>query len=364
MMESDQALLAVVVPVHNEGRHIEEFVASMDAYNIHWKHNTDLIVVDDGSSDNISELLATLSPKNIRLVNVRLSRRFGKESAILAGIDRTEHDAVIVMDGDFEHPLEYIQQMLDTWKNGAQVVRMRRTQRDVDPLWRRLLTRWFYKFILPMSNIDQVDGVGDFCLLDRCVVDAIQKLPERNRIFKGLVSWCGFDTATVDYFPGQRVHGRSRWGIASLVRLGFIGITSFSNLPLKVWTAVGTLLVLSSIICVSYFLYLVHVVGAQVSTLSYLVSTVIFLGGIQLICLGILGEYIAKIYTEVRHRPNYLVNERGTKLQQNELSEEQPLSAQAVTGELYSMAVSASSTQGSREITNTAGKQFATKENK
>ena len=274
-MESNQISLAIVVPVLNEGRSIHDFVAGVDAQNLEWGCRTELIIVDDGSSDNTSELLATLNPINIRLVIVSLSRQFGKESAILAGIDHVDHDLVIVMDGDFEHPIECIQGMLDSWKDGAQVVRMRRTQRNTDPVWRRVLTRCFYKLLLPISDIDQIDGVGDFCLLDRCVVEAIQAMPERNRMFKGLVSWCGFDVTTLDYVPGQRAHGQSRWGVGSLIRLGVVCITSFSTLPLKIWSGVGALLVLSSMSFLAYLLYAVHVVGDQVSGSSYLVSAII-----------------------------------------------------------------------------------------
>jgi hypothetical protein len=174
-------------------------------------------------------------------------------------------------------------------------------------------------------------------------------------MFKGLVSWCGFDTTTLDYSPDSRVHGDSRWGVSSLFRLGLVAITSFSTLPLKVWSALGGFLILASTICLSYFLYLEQVQEIPLSALSYTVATVIFLGGIQLVCLGVLGEYIGKIYTEVRNRPNYLINARNKQPHHSEESVSQSLSKQARSGEIHSITSSVPTVQAPCDVSNTSG---------
>jgi glycosyltransferase involved in cell wall biosynthesis len=236
-----------------------------------------------------------------------LSRNFGKEAAILAGLDLVDHDAVIIMDGDGEHPSNCLPEMLAAWREGFEVIRMRRIDRSADPWWRRILVRWFYRIIQLSSDVPQIAEVSDFCLLDRVVVDVIRRLPERNRMFKGLISWCGFSSRVLDYTPNRRRDGHSRFGLRGLFRLGILGITSFSTWPLRVWTLVGMGVAFLAALYTLQIVVQVFQYGRDVPGYASLMVSVLFLGGVQLICLGVLGEYIGKIYTEVKQRPQYVI---------------------------------------------------------
>jgi glycosyltransferase involved in cell wall biosynthesis len=269
----------------------------------------ELIFVNDGSSDNsLAEALA-LYEQHAEVNVVDLSRNFGKEIALSAGLDYSTGDAVVEIDADLEHPPEVIVDLVEKWREGFQIVFAKRKSRNAEPVLKRVSARIYYRIFGWLSNIENHDKLGDFCLLDRRVVDKLKEFPEHSRFMKGLVAWTGFRQGFVTYELGSRTSGESKWNYWRLWNFALEGITSFSSLPLKLWTYVG------GFIAFLAFLYTVIIVtrtiifGIDVPGYASLLSVVLFLGGVQLIGLGVLGEYIGRIFTEVKNRPLYLVQE-------------------------------------------------------
>lgn len=269
----------------------------------------ELIFVNDGSSDSSLAEALKLYEQHDEVNVVDLSRNFGKEVALSAGLDFASGDAIIEIDADLEHPPEVIADLVDKWRDGFEIVFATRKSRDAEPLLKRVSARIYYKVFGWLSKIENHDKLGDFCLLDRRVVDKLIEFPEHNRFMKGLVAWTGFRQGFVSYELGSRTSGETKWSYWKLWNFALEGITSFSSIPLKLWTYVGV------VIAFFAFLYTVIIVtrtiflGIDVPGYASLLTVVLFLGGVQLIGLGVLGEYIGRIYTEVKDRPLYIVRE-------------------------------------------------------
>lgn len=298
--------ISCVVPAYNEARNLGPLLMGLcerlTVLTNHWE----VIVVDDGSRDDTA---AVMVPWLIRagVRYVRLSRNFGKEAALTAGIDRANGNVVVLVDADLQHPVSLIPTMLDAWHAGADMVCTARQSR-VDESWvKRLGTRLFYALINHDPSVHIPAGAGDFRLMDRRVVDALKSLPERNRFLKGLYAWVGFDTVVIPYMPPPRMHGTSHFSLPQLARLAFTGITAFTNAPLRWWGGVGAIVAAAA---VSYGVYIVFdhfLFGVDVPGWSTLVAGMMFLSGVQLLSIGALGEYIGRIFDEVKQRPVYLV---------------------------------------------------------
>jgi polyisoprenyl-phosphate glycosyltransferase len=301
--------LSCVIPAHNEAANLPILLDKLSDQLQRMSSRWEIVIVDDGSRD---ETLLVLVPWLTRpgVVCLQLSRNFGKEAALGAGLDHAQGDVVFTLDADLQHPVELLPQMLQAWREGADMVyAVRRDRRDESAV-KRIGTRVFYALMRIGSSIEIPPNAGDFRLLDRCVVDAVCSLPERTRFMKGLYAWVGFRSRAIDFDPPARAGGRSGFGIRALLSLAASGITAFSNLPLRLGSALGTALAL---IAIGYGVWVVieHFTrGNDVPGWATIVAGLMFFSGIQLLTIGILGEYLGRVYDEVKRRPRYLVARR------------------------------------------------------
>ena len=302
--------LTVIIPVHNEVETLDAFLAAVTPVLEQTEHTFEYLFVDDGSKDATFSVLQQKAHTNPRIKVVRLSRNFGKECALLAGFDNAGGDAVLVMDVDLQDPPEVIPDMLAAWREGAKVVLTRRDNRDSDSYWKRSTAGWFYKIYNAMARVKIPDNVSDFCLLDREAVDAFVQLRERCRFNKGLFAWIGYEPVVIPYMRPARTQGESSWPLRKLWSFALDGLTSFSTRPLKLWTYIGSLIAALSFIFGVYVIIRTLVYGVDTPGYASLIAVVSFLGGIQLVSLGVLGEYLARVYSEVKDRPVYLVRQK------------------------------------------------------
>jgi glycosyltransferase involved in cell wall biosynthesis len=270
----------------------------------------ELIVVDDGSRDDTTQVMQRLCATYPQLVYVKLSRNFGKEPALTAGIEAAQGEVVVLMDGDGQHPVSLVPDMLAKWREGSDVVyAIRRTRRDQSSL-QVTLTAWFYRLVNLGNRVKIPANAGDFRLMDRKVIDALKQLPERNRFMKGLYAWVGFNSTAIDYDPLPRIDGKSNFGLLGSLSLAFTGILAFSIAPLRAMTVSGLAL---SLIALGYGLWVIgeyFLTGITVPGYATIVVGMMFFSGIQLLSIGVLAEYVGRIYEEVKQRPNYLISQR------------------------------------------------------
>jgi glycosyltransferase involved in cell wall biosynthesis len=269
----------------------------------------EIVFINDGSSDGTAERASALAQVDEQVVLINFSRNFGKEPALFAGLEYASGDAVIPMDVDLQDPISVIPVLIEQWQKGADVVLAKRRDRTADGYLKRHSAALFYHLLNRISYTRIEENVGDFRLMDRKVVDVIRTLPEHQLFMKGVLSWAGFNTVVVEYERARRVVGDSKFNGWKLWNLALEGVTSFSTVPLRLWTYVGG--------CVSIFavLYAVYMVldkmffGNNVPGYPSLMTAILFLGGVQLIGIGILGEYVGRIYIEAKHRPRYVVKD-------------------------------------------------------
>jgi len=302
--------LSLVVPVFNEAANLPRFIEragrALDALGLPWE----IVCVDDGSTDASLVTLLTARERDPRIVVVELSRNFGKEVALAAGLDHARGEAVIPIDADLQHPPEVIGEMVAQWRAGFDmVVAVRRNFRQ-EGLARRAASALFDRMFRRLSQVALPPGAGDFRLLSGPVVAALRQLPERSRFMKGLYAWVGFRYATVPYAVEPRADGRSGHGFGRLWRLAIDGITAFSALPLKLWSGLGLVFALIAIAYGAYLVVQTLVNGIALPGYASTITLILFFGGLQLLSLGVLGEYVARIYDEVKARPLYVVRAR------------------------------------------------------
>lgn len=300
--------LSVVVPVFNEAEVIGDFhrrlVAVLDAL----AETSEIVYVNDGSRDDSMRCLRAFAEADERVVLLDFSRNFGKEIALTAGLDHAGGDAVIVIDSDLQDPPELIPDMLQAWRGGADVVLMRRASREGESWFKKASASAFYRFIGSIGEMPIPADVGDFRLLSRRAVEALRRMPERTRFMKGLFAWVGFEQVTIDYQRDARFAGQTKWNYWRLWNLALEGITSFSSAPLKLASYVGLAAALYALVAGVYVFGKALLFGDPVAGYPSLMVTVLFLGGVQLIALGIIGEYLARMFVEVKGRPLYLLS--------------------------------------------------------
>jgi len=302
--------VSLVAPFYNESGNVHEFFRRVAALAASLpQYDFEVIAVNDGSRDTTWDELLQVRATHPWVSVIDLSRNFGKEAAMTAGLDRASGDAVVPIDSDLQHPPELLTQMLEQWELGAEVVLALRTDRNTDGRLQKLSATSFYRFHNMISKVEVPMDVGDFRLMDRRVVQALRQLPENHRFMKGLFAWVGFRTVTVSYTPARRHAGVSSFNAWKLWNLALEGITSFSTAPLKIWTYIGLGVSLLSLIYAVTIVLDTLVVGADVPGYPSLMAGMMFLGGVQLIGIGVLGEYVGRIYHEVKRRPVYLVRE-------------------------------------------------------
>jgi glycosyltransferase involved in cell wall biosynthesis len=267
----------------------------------------EIVCINDGSTDRtLTELLAA-QRECPQVCVVDLSRNFGKEAAMSAGIDHARGEAVIIIDADLQDPPELIPTLVDRWRGGYEVVLARRSDRSSDGLMKRSTARLFYRLHNSIADYPIPEDIGDFRLMDRAVVEALKQLPERRRFMKGLFAWVGFRTITVDYVRAARSAGTTKFSAWKLWNFALEGITAFSTMPLRLWTYLGIVIAMLSLCYGSAIVVRTLIFGIDVPGYASLLTAILFLGGVQLIGLGVLGEYIGRIYVETKQRPVYIV---------------------------------------------------------
>ena len=322
-MIEHKKIISIVAPFYNEGEGVDIFYHSLcPIFEKIPEYSFEVVCVDDGSRDDTLKKLVVLVERDRRFRVVELSRNFGKEAALTAGIDVAKGDAVIPIDADLQDPPELIPVMLQEWQKGADVVLACRADRSSDSFLKRKTAEMFYRFYNLFSPVKIPNNVGDFRLMNRAAVEALKQLPERQRFMKGLFAWVGFRTATVDYVRSARVAGLTKFSGWKLWNFALEGVTSFSSLPLKVWSYVGGI---GAMLTLTYAIFIVGrtiIYGIDIPGYASLLVAVLFFGSLQLISVGVLGEYIGRIYMEAKQRPIYLVRRHYEHMSENKVERE------------------------------------------
>jgi glycosyltransferase involved in cell wall biosynthesis len=306
--------ISVVIPVFNERANLGPLAARLAPALTGLGVTFEAIFVDDGSHDDSLDELRAICAREPRFSALSLSRNFGKEVAIAAGLDEARGRAVVIMDSDLQHPPEVIAQFIEKWREGYKNVYGQRTDRATDPKMRIFFTEIFYRMLEKFGDVSLPQGAGDFRLLDRQAVDALLSMRERARFNKGLYAWIGFKSIGVPFEVDARASGESKFNFAGLMRFALDGLMSFSSIPLKVWTWVGLAISCFALGLAAYYWVRTMLFGVDTPGFPTLVVSIAFFSGVQLISLGVLGEYVARIFNEVKGRPLYLVAERvGSK---------------------------------------------------
>lgn len=303
-------LLSVIVPVYNEENNIHALLDRL--LPILQPYNYELILVDDGSKDKTAEKVKAEAEKNNRLKFLSFSRNFGHQMALTCGYAFAKGDCVITLDADLQDPPEIIPQMIEEWQKGAKIVYAKREKRDVDDFFKKQTALGFYQFINFLSDRPIPQDVGDFRLIDRDVVNFLNSLPEKSRFLRGLVAWGGYSEAYVYFTREKRHSGETHYTLGKMVNFALEGITAFSTKPLRMATYLGFLTSLFSVLVIIFksIQHFIFLQGDWVPGWASLFFAIVFLGGIQLITIGIIGEYIGKIYKELQNRPQYIVREK------------------------------------------------------
>ncbi len=300
-------LLSIVVPVYNEALILSAFNQRLCAVLDTLDCSSEIVYVNDGSTDDSAKLLHTLHLNDARVAIVDLSRNFGKEIALSAGLDHANGDAIVVIDSDLQDPPELIPVLLQHWQKGYDIVYAKRSSRAGETWFKKLSAYLFYRLLHKISPLQIPVDTGDFRLLSRRTVDALKQLRETHRFMKGLFTWIGFPQIAVPYERDPRFAGKSKWNYWKLWNLAIEGITSFSIAPLKFATYLGSITALGSFIYALIIIYKTLVFGEPVAGYPSLMVVILFLGGIQLLTLGIIGEYLGRTFVETKQRPLYFV---------------------------------------------------------
>ena len=299
--------LSIVAPVYNEQETIAEFHRRLGAVLTSLNGTSEVVYVDDGSTDATLKLLHDLRKSNPQIAILVLSRNFGKEIALTAGIDHARGDAVIVIDADLQDPPELIPKLLEEWQRGFDVVYAKRTSRHGEGLVKRATAYAFYRVIQRVSRVRIPDDTGDFRLLSRRAVEALRKIREQHRFMKGLFAWIGYPQVAVPYRRDPRIGGETKWSLWQLWNFALEGITSFTTIPLKVATYLGLIIALAAFGYAIVIILKTLLRGDPVPGYPSLMVVLLFLGGIQLMFIGIIGEYLGRVFDETKARPLYIV---------------------------------------------------------
>ncbi len=300
-------LLSLVVPVFNEEESIDLFVASVEPFLTDAGLRYEIVFVNDGSRDGTLSRLLDCSMRNRHIRVVNLSRNFGKESALTAGIDHARGDVLIPIDIDLQDPPELIGPFIERWRQGYDIVYGVRTARAWDTAAKRITAGWFYRVFNSMSPVRIPANVGDFRLVDRRAIEVLRQLPERNRFMKGLFAWVGFNAVGVPYERPQRVAGSSKFNLWRLWNFALDGVVSFSTVPLRAWFYVGVAIAAFAVLYALFIMTRVLILGIDTPGYASLLIAVLLMGAIQLLSLGIIGEYLGRLFLEVKGRPIYVV---------------------------------------------------------
>lgn len=302
--------LSLVIPIFNEAETVQLFLEKVNqVFDNQRSVSIELLFVNDGSTDATLEVLLARQLQDSRIKILDLSRNFGKEAALTAGLYAAIGDVIVPIDVDLQDPPELILEMIVKWREGYEVVLGRRINRESDTWAKRAAANWFYKIHNKIANPKLPENVGDFRLIDRSVVEALKELPESRRFMKGLFAWVGFRTTYVDYVRPERIAGTTKFNGWKLWNFALEGVTSFSTDPLRIWTYLGFIVSLISFIFAIFIVIRVMVSGADVPGYASLMVAITFLGGLQLIGIGVIGEYLGRTYVESKRRPIFLIRQ-------------------------------------------------------
>jgi glycosyltransferase involved in cell wall biosynthesis len=301
--------ISLIVPVYNEEQAIGLFYESVRQHPQLKDHCVEIVFINDGSNDRTAVLAREIALMDSEVLLINFSRNFGKEPALFAGIEHASGDVVVPMDVDLQDPIDVIPRMVEQWQKGAEVVLAKRRDRSSDSYLKRRGAALFYRLLNRIAYPHIEQNVGDFRLMDRKVVEVIKTLPEYQLFMKGVLSWAGFNTVIIEYDRAGRAAGNSKFNGWKLWNLALEGITSFSTVPLRLWTYVGSCISLISLLYAAYLILDKLIFGSDLPGYPSLMTAILFLGGVQLIGIGVLGEYIGRIYLETKHRPRYVIKE-------------------------------------------------------
>lgn len=301
-------LISIIVPCYNEEQSLPYFYEEiLKVMNIMKNYDFEIIGIDDGSKDNTLDELITLSNKDTRIKYISFSRNFGKEAAIYAGLSHAKGDYVVMMDADLQDPPSLLPQMMEEiQKEGIDSVATRRVTRKGEPPIRSFFARMFYKLINKISKTEIVDGARDYRLMTRQFVNSLLELSEYNRFSKGLFGWVGYNTTWIEFENVERIAGETKWSFWKLFKYSIEGIVAFSTVPLFIAALTGILFCILAFVFIMFIIVRTLLFGDPVSGWPSTICIILLIGGIQLLCIGILGEYLAKTYLEVKHRPIYI----------------------------------------------------------
>lgn len=303
-------LLSVVIPMYYEEGVAEECYKRLTKVMTDNNYNYELIFVNDGSKDKTPEILKALAEKDKNIKVINFSRNFGHQAAVTAGVQASSGEAVVIIDADLQDPPELIKDMIALWQQDYDVVYAKRKKREGETWFKLMTAKYFYKFLNSMSDIDIPKDTGDFRLMDRKVADAFLSLPEKNRFIRGMVSWLGFKQIAIEYVRSERFAGETKYPLKKMIKFAKDGIIGFSTKPLRLITSLGLFSVILSLILLVYSL-LVKLLGGNVEKgWTSIMVAITFFGGVQMLSLGVVGEYIARIYDEAKNRPLYLIREK------------------------------------------------------
>ncbi|MCU5378082.1 glycosyltransferase family 2 protein [Bacillus cereus] len=304
-----QKLISVVVPMYFEEEVAQECYNRLKSVMLQNDINYEFVFVNDGSTDRTMEILSEIAANDYRTKIVNFARNFGHQIAVTAGIAAAKGDAIVIIDADLQDPPEVIPELIAKWEEGYEVVYAKRKQRKGETWFKLLTAKYFYKFLNYMSDIDIPKDTGDFRIIDRKVADVFNQMTERNRFIRGMMSWVGFRQTYVEYERDERFAGETKYPLKKMIKFASDGIIAFSTKPLRIVMTLGLLSVLISIIVLLYTITVKIIgTGTQTGWASIMVA-ITFFSGIQLLGLGIVGQYIARIYDESKNRPIYIVKE-------------------------------------------------------
>lgn len=300
-------MVSVIVPVHNEEGNLNHLFNRLQKVTAAIDLEKEYLFVNDGSSDRSQELLNQLAAKNNFVKIISLSRNFGHQTAVSAGIDLCTGDCAIIIDADLQDPPELIPELIAKWQDGFDVVYAQRTERKGESVFKRMTASMFYRILNRLTDVTIPLDTGDFRLIDKKVIHVLKGMPERHRFLRGMISWSGFQQTHLEYVRDERYSGKTKYPLIKMLRFALTGITSFSFVPLQIASYFGFVVSILSFLYALYVIYLKIYTEATIQGWTSLMIAVLFLGGIQLITLGIIGEYIGRISDEVKQRPPYII---------------------------------------------------------
>ena len=308
MNKEKKTKISIIIPFFNEEESIEKFLKKLNKTTLTLKNYVfEYIFIDDGSTDKTLNKLISITKNEPNIRIIELSRNFGKEAALTAGIDLADSEAAILMDSDLEHPPELIEDMISLWKEGFDIVLAQREDRSDETFIKKQLANSFYKIFNKLSSTKIPPNVGDFRLMNKASIEAVRSMTERQRFMKGILSWVGFKCTTIKFKVETRKEGKTKFSLSKLWKLAIEGIISFSNIPLKIWSYLGFIAMLISFFFIIVIIFRTLFFGVITAGYPSLMVVIIFFGGLQLFSIGILGEYLGRIYLETKERPIYII---------------------------------------------------------